>query len=898
VLQNAQKLVEKKKYDKAVLEYQKIIQEDPNDARVLLKIGDLQSKMEAYADAVATYERVGSFYAAQGFALKAIAVFKQIREIIAKQVPQLDERYAHITPKLAELYHQLGLTSDALAAFDEVATRLQRQGRDADAIAVFRRIVELDPTNPLPHLRLAEALSRAKDTDGAVTEFALAASQLVKLQRRDDAIKVFERLLHHKPDPLYARLCAELYLSRGQPSDGMLALSKLQICFQANPKDLDTLALLARAFHAIGQGTKALEVQKEMARIARDQGKTDLFRDLVEKLSAIAPHDEAVRQLASLGSGHELGQPASSHQGPQGHPPPAAQHASRAHGSVARPPVESIPPEEIDGELEEIDEEQLLDEDTHAPTPFAASRGFEERRPGGYAPYGGSATSPAAVPHEGVEVVDEVVDGTSEDERAEIVRIVADAASFRRARLVARAIDTLRGGIERFPRGWELHEALRDTLREAGRTGELVEQLYAMASLAIDALDAEAAVQSLDDLLSIDPTHARALDMMRELGYADPAPEADGGAPLGYDPNAPLPSYDLEEIGPDYVAPAYGTPAPPTAFRRPIPPAGAPSRFDRIDDPFAGEAPLPSFPLDAPDSETSFDLVGRKSTPGRAEPSAPRASGGPELEEALDEAEFFISRGLLEDARTILNELLARLPNHPLVRERVLELEAHEQSLGGSGTRAMPRSAAAPSAALDIDASLELLEGLEVLEPEAPLQDGDQQVDVEEVFAKFKAGVAKQISVDDAQSHYDLGVAYKEMGLVDDAIHEFEIAARDPKRECICHSMIGMIHVERGSLNEAIDAFMRGLHAPQRTPEQETVLSFEVGAAYEAKRMHKEALAFYTKVQRRDPGFRDVQERVRRLSKPGSMPPPLKAAAGADDEFDRAFDDIFGSGTK
>ena len=43
--------------------------------------------MEAYADAIATYERVGKFYASQGFALKAIAVYKQIREIIAQARP-------------------------------------------------------------------------------------------------------------------------------------------------------------------------------------------------------------------------------------------------------------------------------------------------------------------------------------------------------------------------------------------------------------------------------------------------------------------------------------------------------------------------------------------------------------------------------------------------------------------------------------------------------------------------------------------------------------------------------------------------------------------------------------------------------------------------------------------
>src|SRR4029079_16896650 len=125
VLQSAQKYVETKKYNRAIAEYQRVIQDDPNDARTLLKIGDLQARLQAYPEAIATYDRVGQYYSAQGFALKAIAVYKQIRELIRKHAPQLADRYGHIVPKLAEIYTQLGLTSDALAAWDEVAARYQ-----------------------------------------------------------------------------------------------------------------------------------------------------------------------------------------------------------------------------------------------------------------------------------------------------------------------------------------------------------------------------------------------------------------------------------------------------------------------------------------------------------------------------------------------------------------------------------------------------------------------------------------------------------------------------------------------------------------------------------------------------------------------------------------------------
>jgi tetratricopeptide (TPR) repeat protein len=156
-LQAAQKYIERKRYDRAIAEYQRIVQEDPNDARTLLKIGDLQARLQAFPEAIATYDRVGQHYAAPQLQLKAIAVYKQIREIIRKHAPDLADRYAYIGPRLAEIYTELGLVSDALAAWDEVATRLLRAGRGREGIEVFAKMVDLDGKNPLPHLRLAEA---------------------------------------------------------------------------------------------------------------------------------------------------------------------------------------------------------------------------------------------------------------------------------------------------------------------------------------------------------------------------------------------------------------------------------------------------------------------------------------------------------------------------------------------------------------------------------------------------------------------------------------------------------------------------------------------------------------------------------------------------------------------
>ena len=47
-------------------------------------------------------------------------------------------------------------------------------------------------------------------------------------------------------------------------------------------------------------------------------------------------------------------------------------------------------------------------------------------------------------------------------------------------------------------------------------------------------------------------------------------------------------------------------------------------------------------------------------------------------------------------------------------------------------------------------------------------------------------------------------------------MHEFQLAARDPARECVCQSMIGYIALQQGDVDGAINAFIRGLGASAR----------------------------------------------------------------------------------
>jgi tetratricopeptide (TPR) repeat protein len=859
LLQTAQRLVEKKRYDKAIAEYQKLVADDPKDVRTLLKIGDLYLRMDQYVEAIATYEGVGQFYSQQGFALKAIAVYKQIREIIHKHVPHLEDRFGHIVPRLAELYTQLGLTSDALATYDEVATRLQRAGRDRDAIDIFKKIVDLDPNNPLPYLRLAEAFVRLKEVDNAIQRFGVAAEILLRLGRPEDALKVVERLLQHRAVPKFAQIAAIIYLERGGPNDGMAALTKLQICFKENPKDLDTLGLLSRAFDALGQPAKAVEVQKEAARIAKEVGRHDVYDALVDVLLARAPDDDTVAILAA-----------------QRTSPPST-------GAV---------------EIEVEEAEELFDEDVHSEHAFS-------------------------VPQDPI---------PSYDPAARVRHIVTQVEALRRAKDYSHAIVLLREGIAENPSARELREKICDVLLERGDQEGAIRQMLIFAQRLSLEGDVEGAARVLEEVLLLEPSQSDAIQMLRSFGYTMaseiPAPsdatyhEAYGGG--GYDPDAPLPSYDLDDTAGAPLIPrvsGLGTLSEP-----------------QLDDPFGSDLPLPSFPIeepallepvpsqpqpkvptptarDAQAASTSFPRTVRTATqpaasvrPVSTRPAAPpppvSGSGSPSQfdEDALEEVEFFISQGEFGEARALLQEQLQRLPNHPLLLERLREVDALAPPAAvptAQESGARPRPAEQPGEDRSYDIA-EILAELDELEMPAPTAD-PQQVSVDQVFEQFKAGVAAQISESDASTHYDLGVAYREMGLFPDAISEFQLAARDPGRECVCNSMIGTIHLQLGDVESAIDAFIRALHASHRTKEQEIALNYEIGDAYESRRVSDQALYYFQNAARIDPRYRDprgtVEERMRRLQ-PAPKPPPAKAV-GAEmilDDFDSAFDDLLSAG--
>jgi tetratricopeptide (TPR) repeat protein len=191
---------------------------------------------------------------------------------------------------------------------------------------------------------------------------------------------------------------------------------------------------------------------------------------------------------------------------------------------------------------------------------------------------------------------------------------------------------------------------------------------------------------------------------------------------------------------------------------------------------------------------------------------------------------------------------------------------------------------AARSTAVREDRSFELAQKL-AEEVGTPAAHSSVAIEVADVLAQFKLGVAKQVDRTDAATHYDLGIAYMEMGLHGEAIEEFKLCLSDPTRKCTAHTMIGLSYVANGDMELAVDHLQLAL-SEQPRPEEELGLWFELGNAYELLGSNsEEALSWYERVNARDPHFRDVGLRIQRLRV--SRTPEQES-----DDFDEMFDNM------
>ena len=298
----------------------------------------------------------------------------------------------------------------------------------------------------------------------------------------------------------------------------------------------------------------------------------------------------------------------------------------------------------------------------------------------------------------------------------------------------------------------------------------------------------------------------------------------------------------------------------------------------------------------------------------------PPASDVPaDLRRALDEVEPYVSLGFVDDARSALAEVGGRFSAHPALQQRLaelgLELEApsdmdallgEARRRAGRARDAERRAAAARRGLSRVHAVDEAADGARARRargraatardstsppswatssarrrrsprstcPARSTDLGDAAL--ADIFKEFKKGVDKQLGKEDYDTRYNLGIAYKEMGLIDEAIAEFQLAAKDESRLLECSSMLGICFLEKGMPKLAVKWFEKGLKAPGRSDEEYQGLRYDLASAHEAAgetRQGARALHRPLRAGRQLPRRRRQGARARRLSAQGVLEP-------------------------
>jgi tetratricopeptide (TPR) repeat protein len=146
--------------------------------------------------------------------------------------------------------------------------------------------------------------------------------------------------------------------------------------------------------------------------------------------------------------------------------------------------------------------------------------------------------------------------------------------------------------------------------------------------------------------------------------------------------------------------------------------------------------------------------------------------------------------------------------------------------------------------------------------------------DVEAIWGEFRKGIKGQDGDEDIETHYDLGVAYKEMGLIAEAIEELQLAARGPTRFVDACAMIAACYKDQ-SLNKSAIAFLeRVLSDAGCAGPGVPYVKYDLAVLYEEEGFTDKAIRLYEDIL----SIRDVEARLRRLQ--GSEEPMAPLPAG------------------
>jgi len=810
----AERLLKQGKGREALDECRRLAEDAPKDLLMLNRVGDLLARSGRGIDAIGYYDKIAEQFSASGFYPKAIAIIKKILKV--------DPQRTEALVRLGELNLKQKLPGEARAWFLQAADVYLKTRDFAKAREVYEKLVHAEPDNFVHAVRLAEARAAEGDPARAGKDLIALGGRMVAAGRHEDADRTFKRAIDLLPGRAEAVVgLARVLAAAGRRDDALAqadhAWSKLQgveasagelfLLFEQLGDDQRSRALLSdERSDAIDDD--ALE---QACRTALSQGRAEAFWSrallLVDRWARARKFDRAAQLLERLARAEE-----------GGHLPALERLVELRKAEGGKPAVARAIERLVrayQGKGRQADVPPLLETlklfDPNSPLilvgrPAAAAPA--EARPAPPAPTATVSPKDAAM----MAALEAPAVPLNPADEEFVSGHLTEAEVFEKYGLHAEAMAQLKAVTERFPGHVAASDKLVGYLRTTGDRPALRTALLTLAFARRASGDVEGAKRAVSEAAKSGTFEPGMQAALERFGLAVAAPAA---------PALPAPAPSPKTASPAAAKPPVPAPAP-----------AAPTRRE-----------------DEEELEILFD---------DAEDAAPAEIAADPVADIREEIEFYIGQGMIQDALARIAEARAQGSSGPAL-----------DALEAKARAAVP--AAVVEDKLDEEDLSTIAAALEAEFPgdrapvSIPAGEPEAEQSVDEVFAAFKEHVREQVDGRDFRTHYDLGIAYKEMGLGDDAIAEFTIATEAPELYREACTMIGLCHWERGEAGEAIRWYRAALDAPADEAEPLSGLRYDLAEILLATGDERGAFDLFSQVLEAEPAYRDVKVRIDEL---------------------------------
>jgi tetratricopeptide (TPR) repeat protein len=945
----AQKLLNQGKVPQAITEYQHILKYEPKDQVTLMTIGELYIRQGETFQAIEYFERLAQIFVADGFLTKAIAVYKRIAKLAPEEIKPLE--------RLADLYVQQGVMSEARPLFLQLAEIHLKHNRQAEAVALLKKLLLAEPDNLRIQIRLADLYQAMGQKGEAVDTYVSAAQRALARGDHAESEKQAEKALKIGPENAAAltvkarsassqgkfaeaaqflknlpgldkggeqsEFLLDLYL-KSSNWDAASALA-LQV-FEGDEKNFGLAQKVAEALLESGQTEQAMTLVSRLRIPMLDAGEHDAITRLLNDLAAktpgrLEPLEWLVDSYGRTSDSFRLPD-ALAHLGDALAEAGQLQRAKEIFEQlVDRQPESDFAKRKLNGVLRKMglggteEEPEPITETLQAEIPQPEAPKLRPDLDIAEADKV-AASSPAPVPeHE-----------PDQETQKFIAQSLTDVDLFASYGLTQKAIGLLEAILRRAPHHTPTLEKLLDFVLGAGddrRTAELAAQLERIHHDRGDTAGAErfgelrrrfqraAGLSDEEMAAAASPAGALPAEQEETSGVLDQAlqelsvaPAAEAPAEGAAAPAAEISKVQEVDLSDEWASllaqdAAAQTPAaaPPPVAKPVAPPVeeffpveaastpAAPEEFEisefeipaveaPVEEPAASvaAAPIAATPVQGPVKEPIREPVKEEVRPPSTPPPPPPPIKPMEIPVPEPVAEI----DLAEEYELVLTpepEPEAAPPpaakvngSSALASDQFLADLADEIDKLGIGE--LTPSFSEPAAKEEVHAV-----------PAAPVEESVARSPLEseplkEVFDEFRADLGEMGAEDeDLETHYNLGIAFREMGLLEEAISEFQKVAKANEHgkafryAMQCCTLLGLAFMEKGQPSIAAIWYERALRTPGVDAESSLALRYDLGVAQESANDLDAALKSFSQVYAVNIDYRDVADRITALQK-------------------------------